>query len=225
MADFKPAPRVTNALDNRKLNLSAPGVDQGKRASLIWGLYSNNPRITVWTGGESEGRQEKIAANLDLPVFYAFLNLLNKTLVGPNGAKSAIENMGFTFPGGKRSEKPSVLSELWVGKDDDGSVWISVTAYNRPKIKFYFVASDFHHFKKGDGTPFSKAEINNLFAEGYVKLLENMMATMACNNWVPPVPRDNNGGGGNRGGYGGGGGNGGGNRSQPRDLPEDDLPF
>lgn len=55
MADFRPPPRIKNALDNRKLNLSAPTPGaQGKYANLIWGIINNNPRITVYTGDPSE---------------------------------------------------------------------------------------------------------------------------------------------------------------------------
>lgn len=233
--DFRPAPRVKNALDNRKLNLSTPcpGV-QGKWSSLIWGLYANNPRITVYTNDPNDTGADKgygkINANLDLPVFYMLTGLITKAIDYVATAdkpdwKDKVENKGFTFFGGKKSDKPAVISSVWVGKDKEGVVWISVVAKDRPIIKFSFAPSDFHNFVHGDGTPYTAGEASVLFADGYVTLLENMMTHMACNNYVEPPPRDPPAGA-QRGGnsYGGGRSNGGGNSGGGMEM-DDDLPF
>lgn len=220
MADFVPNQRTKNALDNRKLNLSTKcPADQTKWSSLIWGIYANNPRITVYTNdpsdqGESKG-YGKISANLDLPVFYMFLAKLSEVIDAKDEIKFKFENKNFIFPGGKRSEKPVTTSELWVGKDKDGIVWISVTAHNRPKIKFPFCPSDFHFLLNGDGSPVSAAEVSCLCAKAYVTILQNMMATMACNNYIEPTPKPQ------RGDSGGGWKpkQGGGNNSYEEEIP------
>lgn len=225
--DFKPAPRKKNALDNRKLQMSARNQD-GKFASLQWGIFSNNPRITVYTNVESDKdvNYGKISANMDTPAFYAFLGLLNEAIdfvKGTNGLeefKASIENKNFIFPGGKRSEKPVVQSELFVGKDKEGVVWMGVMAKDRPRIKFDFQLADFHQLKHGTGETFSKAEASVVAARAMWTILVEMIAHMQVTEWVePPPPEQRNGGGGggyNRGGGGGGGynrgGGGGGNR-------------
>lgn len=224
MSTFTPPAREKNALDNVKLNLSAPcPADPNKRSTLIWGIHANNPRLTVYTNvPDDQGAATnygKITANLDMPVFFAFLDLLYKTISSKEPCASKIENKNFIFPGGKRSEHPVVVSELWVGKDDDGSVWLSVTAKNRPKIKFTFGISDFHAFIHKDGTPYTKGETSVLFANGYVKILENVMTTLAVDKYVEPVKKD---GGNNRGGGGNRGGNGGGSQMAKMD---DDIPW
>jgi hypothetical protein len=238
MADFTPTPRAKNSLDHRKLNLNAPAPNApGQQASLIWGIHANNPRITVYTNDPQDKGADKgygkISANLDLPVFFAFLRSLDQVIEGPNDVKLGIENKNFIFPQGKRSEKPIVVSTLFFGKDKDGVVWMSVSAKDRPKIKFDFGINDFHHFVKGDGTPYTKAEMSVLFAKGYVRILEEMVPALLVDNYVEPAPKPQQGGGGNygnRGGNGGGGGNygGGGNRPAPtQDFGGDssDLPF
>ena len=240
MSDFK-AQRTKNALDNRKLNLSAPTPGhQGKRASLIWGLYSNNPRLTVYTGDPNDQDASKgygkITANLDAPVFFAFLQLLEMAVdpATPNDWKAKIENKNFIFPGGKRSEAPVVVSELFVGKDKDGVVWISIVDRNkdRPRIKFVIGGNDFHRFLHSDGTPFTDAETSVLFAKGYIKLLQEMMGNLLCSLWVEPEQRpqqNNRGGNGGGGGYNRGGGNSyGGGRStetSTSDEGDGDIPF
>jgi hypothetical protein len=241
--NFQRPERKKNALDNTKLKMSAPTPGhQGKYANLVWGLYSNNPRITVYTGDPNDAGEQngwgKISANLDAPIFFAFLKMLHDVIDAPPDTKNKIENKNFIFPGGKRSEKPVVTSELWVGKDKDGIIWISVSARDRPKIKFNFNKSDFHEFYHGNGEPYTPAESSAVYARGYITLLEGLMTTMLDNHWVEPPPRDPPGGGGQRGGgggygggggqrsggggYGGGSGGGGGGSTSGGD---DDIPF
>lgn len=233
--DYRPPERVKNALDNRKLSMSAPtpGHD-GKYASLQWGLFSNNPRITVYTNDPNDNGPDKgygkISANLDLPVFAAFLHQLDKVIDGPADTKIGIENKNFIFPGGKRSEKPVVVSTLWFGKDKEGIVWVSVVAQNRPKIQFKFGGGqNFHNFMHGDGTPFTAGEWSQLCAKGNLNILEHMMPALAVTNYVEPpkkdAPRSGGGGGsygGNRGGNSGGNSSGGGGGDFGGD---EDLPF
>ena len=237
MADYTPKERITNALDNRKLNLSAPTPGhKGKTAALVWGLYSNNPRITVWTNDPNDtGKSNsfgKISANLDMPMFYMVMGYLTKAIESPVEVKYKFENKGTTWYDNKPSQEPALLSELWVGKDKDGIVWISVQApsgQNRPRIKFTFAPNDFHHLLHGDGTPISAAEASTMFAKGYVCLLEKMMSVIAANNWVAPVKKDQSGGN-NKGSYNNnnGGGNrssGGGNTGGNSGMEEEDMPF
>jgi hypothetical protein len=228
--NFKPAPREKNAFDNKKLNLTAPcPTAKGKMSSLVWGLFSNNPRITVYTNDPEDNTASKnygkISANLDGPTFFAFLDLLYKVVDHEGEYKDKVDNMNYIFPGGKRSDRPVITSELWVGKDKEGVIWMSVAApasQDRPRIKFIFQSSEFHHWIHGDGTPYSAAEASKLYARGYVRMLENMMAQMMVSNYVEPPPRDNtrggNAGGGNRGPSGSGGGS-------DFGSSEDDIPF
>lgn len=191
---FQVTPRKKNALDHRKLNLSAPcPTAQGKYSTLIWGVHANNPRLTVYTGDPEDSSERtgygRIAANLDTPTFYAFVELLERISRGPEDCKFKIENKNYTWFGGKRSEVPVVVSSLWVGKDKEGAVWISITAENRPIIKFYINIPDFHAMFHGDGTPFSKAETSTLFAIGYCALLRNMVSELLVKEYVEEAPK------------------------------------
>ena len=236
MADnrFQPPPRKKNALDNRKLNLSAPcPTAPGKTSSLIWGLYSNNPRITVYTGDpEDSGERNgygRIQANLDGPVLFQFFELAKEIIAGPANKKAKVENLNFTFFGGKRSESPVVISELWVGKDNEGIVWLSVTADNRPKIKFPINNNTFHNLYHGDGTPVTKDESSVLWAKGYITLLSNVYGHLMVTEYTEPPPpkQQGNGGGQNRPGYNNNnsGGGGGYNSNSQRESITNDIPF
>lgn len=199
-------PRKKIALDNRKLALSAPCPSApGKFATLTWRLVSNNPRITVYTNDPADMTEKNgnglIAAALDAPIFFALVSLLYKIIDGPNGVKEKIENKNHIFPGGKRSEKPVVVSEIIVGKDDEGVVFISVVAYDksRPRIKFELIPNEFHCFYHQNGQQFTKAEASDLYARGYMQCLEGLMTHLLVTEWVEPEKKDmNNNRGGNR---------------------------
>lgn len=244
---FTPAPRKKISLDNNKLNLSAEcPTAAGKYSKLLWGFHNNNPRITVYTGDPSESADDpnygRIVANLDLPVLYTFFEMMELAINAENGFKTKIENKNFTFFGGKRSAAPVLVSELWVGKDKEGLVWISIVAKERPMIKFTLNASSFHSLFHGDGTAFTKGEASVCFAKGYISLLKQLYAQLAQSEFVDLQALKNakqggGGGGFNRGGNQGGGFNRGGQQQSQRapapapaastvsDDFSDDLPF
>lgn len=189
MASFTATPRVKIALDNNKLNLSAPSTESGKTASLIWGLVKNNPRITVWTR-DSQDMTEKngngrIQAELDLPILFSIIEILEKLTGEEPGTRYKLENKNFTFYGGKRSDKPEVLTEIWVGKDKEGFVYISVTATNRPVIKFRIAPSTgFHTWYTQSGEPVAPAELAKAYVKGYLNILRGIYSHLAVTEFV-----------------------------------------
>jgi hypothetical protein len=207
MADtgYRPPPRPKNALDNKKLGMRAPNAI-GKYAALQWSLVNNNPRITVYTNDPNDTKDYgKITAALDAPTFFAFLNGLKKAVDTPSSEKFEqliIENSNFIFPGGKRSEKPVVVSRLIVGRDDDGTVWISVTAQGRPNIKFPFTTPEFHSLIKKNGDKLDVGEASKIYANAYHAVLTAVMAHMLVSHYVEPPPKDQAPGG--KPSYGGG---------------------
>ena len=224
---FTPTPRKKNALDSKKLNLVAPcPTAPGKRSSLIWGVYSNNPRLTVYTGDPEDSSERtgygKIAANLDTPTFFAFIEMLEAAAKSTEECKQKIDNKGFTWFGGKRSEVPVVVNSLIVGKDAEGCVWVSVVADNRPIIKFFIGPSEFHVLYHSTGKPFSKAEASSLYAVAYCQLLRNMVGNVLVTEYTEEVAKKPfNQTGGNNNQNGGGGGY---NKPQNNGYTED-IPF
>jgi len=249
--DFRPAPRPKNALDNRKLNLLAPcPTAPGKTSAMTTNVFTAdktgepNVRITVFTRDpEDQGERNgygKIIANLDPIVFFAFLNKLEAFANGAAGTeeKLKLEEKGYGFFGGKRSEAPVVKSELHFGKDADGVVWVSVILPNRPKIKFPFGPSDFYNLVHRSGEQVSKAEASVMWANGWIALMRQMVPHFLIQGFKdipydPTAGKGGNGGGGgnwnnnNRGGNsGGGGGNGGGQRQvETTTASDDDIPW
>jgi hypothetical protein len=195
----KPA-RAKTPLDNNKLQLYAMN-DEGKSARLLWSIINNNPRITVYTNMSTDSGEEKnfgrISANLDMPVFMTVLELLNNVGSLPNGEKYVMENKGYTYVGGRRSDNPTKVSELWIGKDAEGVVWLSVVAEGRPKIKFELLLPSFHTLMSAStGQPLGKAKVSEIVAKGYVRLLTQLVPVIYNDHYVEPAelpdrPNDN----------------------------------
>ena len=216
MADFTPRKKI--ALDNNKLNLSAPSTAQGKTASLIWGFHKNNPRITVWTrdpADETERNNKgKIQAELNLPVLFSLFETIRHAADSAPGWKDKLENKNFTFFGGKRSETAVVTTEIWCGKDAEGFVYISVTAPNRPIIKFRIQPDDFHTWYESNGEKASAERIAKTYVKGYIRILEDIYSHISITEYVDRAAemaaKNGQGGGFNRGGQGGNNNQGGG---------------
>lgn len=245
MADFvaKP-PKRKNALNNPKLRLSAPNPQaKGIYASLAWDLYQNNPRLVVDTKDPNlsspENSYGRITAALDPVVFGIFLQNLQDSIASDKAVKFKVENYNHEFSNGQRSQEIVHLTDLWVGKDAEGQVFVSVVSKKGdqwPVIKFVFGPSDqrYHKFFKGDGTQFSKAELSVYAARAYYVLLSTVMASVMDTHYyeAPPNPNWKKGGGGN---FGSGGNRpyvgGGGGYNKPTaaapaaDDGDSDIPF
>ena len=120
-----------------------------------------------------------------MPHFNIFLERLANLATIKEEYSESMHNWNFTYENDVKSVEPSKTSELWIGRDADGSAWISVTAANRPKIKFYFGISEFHFLKKGDGSEFSKREIGDIYLRAYVKMLSEIMNGCAVKAYIP----------------------------------------
>ena len=199
--------KVEHPLNSPKCRLSAPNPSvPGKYATLSFDIYGGNPRLVLSPNDPSRMSPEKgfgkVQAALDLPTFYVFLELLKTAISGPAGNKTKLENFG-TVKGGEVAH----LTDIWVGRDAQGVVFVSVIGKREglPFVEFKFGPADerFHFLKKSDGSVFSKAEVSAVYANGYIAMLTQTMAGIAVKSYVKPAPYVPQGKGGySKGGYG-----------------------
>jgi hypothetical protein len=197
MSDYKPVPRKKNALDNRKLMLfSEPREGVKSPASLSWNVINNNPWVTVYTNDPDDKTDNgRIVAKLDITVAFALIELIKQVIRGANNSRFKMENKNFTYKGRERSDAPTVVSEIFVGKDEAGVVWLSVTATSRPRIKFYFKFNEYHRLYKADGTSLDEGESSQLIAMGYVNLLEKALSNVYHDEYKHPEDKGKGGSG------------------------------
>lgn len=215
--------RKKNALDNRKLKLSAKN-QEGGYAGLVWGLINNNPRITVYTGIESDREKGGIQGAFNTIGFYMFLELLKeaaefKPSEGKPEYRREVELLRPNFPrGGGRPDGVVTASKAFVGQNKDGLVWISITAHNRPMVQFIITHDEYHKYKFETGENYSPSDASKLAAKAYYNVLSKIYAHLQVTEFKEEERKQGSGqgGGGQRQGGGGNynrGGGGGGNYS------------
>lgn len=230
MSDFKPPMRTKNALDEMKLRLNGDLCGGTRPPSLSMLMMSNQLRVSCYTNVENDKQNGKIDGKMDSATAYSFLDLLSRAHTFQPGEKYGVECKA-PFQGDWRN--PKLESTIWVGKLDDGTVYIGVISYDhdRPKLIFPLVPTNFHEFIGTDKKPLGRARTSEIYSRGYAKLMENLCAAVLDTHFKEREKKDNGNrqggqGGGQRqgggynnnrqggqggGGYNRGGGNGGGN--------------
>lgn len=240
MADGKPP---KHGLNNPKIRLSAPcPTAKGKFSNLSFDMWQNNPRVVVATNDPSMMNKDrqfgKITAAMESPTFYLFLEYIKEAVESKEEVKNNLQLFGNPKGGGGPGVEPVHLTDLWVGRDAEGCIFISVVKKEEgwPIIKFVFGPPDRRFVKARDqsGQEVGKARVSQAYAKAYYELLKATMGALIIHSYVEPPPyipgnkgggygggggyqQRNNGGGGSRGGYGGGDSGG--------DAGGDDLPF
>lgn len=204
--------RPKNVLDDRRIGMSAPSTAKGKWASLNWGYFGNQARLTIWTN-DPDDQQDKRNNNGRIDVkmpamdFCKFLVLLEMATNFPETGdhKRWMEVKDYSWYGKEKSKEVEVQGTLYVGRKD-GVVWMSLVSKDkgRPRIKFPFGNTMYTAFYNGDGEAMTDAEISLLVAKANLLFLKQTIPTLAVTTYKEPEKKD---GGGQRSGGGGGGGN------------------
>lgn len=187
---------TTNPIkSNTKLRLSAkhPKI-QGVFCQMSYDIYNNNPRIIVDTKDPNLRTKEmqfgRFQAAMDLITFYEYLELIEASIKSNGECKFKIENYG--FPRGSDAKSLEVISSVWVGKDAEGQIFVSLIPSDKswPEVKFIITSPDkrFHKFYRGNGTEFTPAEQSALYAKGHLRVVRAMVAHMAVSHFVEPQP-------------------------------------
>lgn len=188
-------PRKKHGFSNPKLRLSAPNpnVKGGRWAQLGFDVYNNNPRIILITNDPNMSGQENSFGSFQVPVDHVVLSAIveevKKYIFSKEPGKTKIANM-IKPPRGSESKEFINKSDIWIGRDEEGVIFISVISKDDskwPTIKFPFNNSDgrFHIFYHGDGKPYSKAEQSVVYAKAWVTLLSTAIGSDVVINYTP----------------------------------------
>lgn len=181
--------RPKTILDEYKLRMTAKPLAAGaKPPALIVNLYRNNPQITVFTGHDNGSGITMIGAGMDPRTWFTVCELVNyysEPTTAPG--KTKIENKS-QIPANQRTDpkvKLKVSSETWIGKDEDGRVWISIVHgenQQAPKIQFYFGVDYYHSIKTKEGEGF----ISQISARAWSRLFGELITMVMHSNGLDP---------------------------------------
>lgn len=203
--------RKKTPLDEPGLRLVADTLENGtgRPTCKVYPNGKNTIRFDIWSNLPGDKNDGRISLDVPYMIMYAFMELIKHYSESSTPAdRSYIELNGFTFFGGKKSEKPEVLGKLYAGKDENGVVFVSVQVPDstRPKIMFPLIDQSFTRIITAQG-PMNKAAASAIYARGYVTALQLFLQHHCSEAYVDKSQNKPQGG--NGGGYGGG--NGGGN--------------
>lgn len=202
MADYNQnrfAPRKKTALDNIGFGISVPVEgEQGKYSRLLWTMRGNNLTIRVYTGVSADqgNNYGSITADLEGVQFFAFLEMVKEAVASSGEYKNRIECAKFIFPQGKRSDKPVTISTVYVGRSAEGLIWVSIIdnlKKERPRIQFPFSGGRWHHFKHGDGTDYTRAEVSQLTAKAFCTMLTQIGSHLMVLDYKEPEKKNKQG--------------------------------
>lgn len=225
--------------DTGKTTMWAPNGDGGF-ASLSFNVNRKNQVIaTVRTKLASDTIEDgRIKAVMEPSEFFTWMELVKKFARSNEQDKN-----GFTFSDrkfigqGKMTDGPVEQYTASAGRDENGVVYICLTAPKRPNIKFSFLSNTKNLFRDASGNEMDKRLESTLIALGRAKMLTEFI-TIALDAAKTEIQRKQPQGGGQGGGGwnrngGGGGGNwnnrgngGGGNKPAAESFGDDkDIPW
>jgi len=204
-------PRKLTILDDFRMRLVGPVANGGERpVTLVCTVKKNRPVIVVKTNVPGDKQFGQIQAEWpDAMSFEMFLEELENADKIEATKRTAGKISDFPFQQGGRSKELKLAATAFVGREQDGTVYIAVVSWDqsRPVVKIPVRPSQYMNWIGPDGQPLSAEAASLRFARAYARTVRGIMHQVLINEYEPPAPRPQNGGGG--GGYGGGGGGGG----------------
>lgn len=189
-----------------------------KRPSFRFGVYGNEPRITVKTNVQNDLNNGKIDFNCDLATFVAAMAFANQLARGETTVTERKFIYQNDFVAGKKLDRIIPITTLVIGRAQDGRIYIALLSAqaSRPKIRFFFGPTKYHTIVNGDGSAISAEEMSNAYTIGFLTSAQQLVFGLMTGASFDPNaknvanPANFGGGGGQQGGgqrpQGGGGG-------------------
>lgn len=156
------------------------------RCRMGFAMRLGYPRVFVYFNDPSKkGFDNMVTGAMDPTSFQIVVNYLRLAADSQPGWKRKIECLRPEWKDGR--PVPGTLqldSELWIGKNNQGCVWMSLIAKNKPKVVFEIKLSEYHRVYKEDGTPATEAEMSVECA----KALATDLSEVMC-QWIRPGER------------------------------------
>lgn len=159
-----------------------------QRARISFGERNGAPRISVFTGDKGS---RQIYAGFGPVEFEIFLDIFLKVAEGPSGSRSCVENLDRDPTSTQETVIKVTRNRLFVGKNDEGVVWIGFEQGDQTKVAFKMLPNGWHNFIV-NGLPLEEAEMSVAYTKGLIAKLRSV-----TNFWAarirPWVNRSENG--------------------------------
>lgn len=166
MAQAPNQPAVYVNFDRLTLYTTVEGSDPPVRARLVWSARNGNPRATLFY--QNKDGRKNISGGFDQVTFMTVLKQIQEMIKTGVETKQMIRN----FIRNKESGEMDIMSELWFGINEDGSLWLAVISASHPRIKFEVRKSTWHSFIGNDGKEYDQRKLNQDYSYMYMELVK-----------------------------------------------------
>lgn len=171
----------------QRFSLFRENKDGTDRASLHWQLDYGNPRIVVNTSTnlkKEDGtfdHSKRIFATFQYGEIPKIFAAFKEAIEGPNGEHISIECKNSEFVNNVKTGNIIVQSTLYMGKDDDGMVYIYVDDGKSSKIKFYFTPNDreWNTYRSSNPEKNTKAFLSVRLAKQWCDIMHYLLVRQA----------------------------------------------
>lgn len=177
----KPRRRLNVTLDSYTMFATPRVRTDKKQLRLTFGCSNGYPNVNVETDEEGEPTLEngfmRVSARLSAVNLNTLVALVKMALKMEPGWKQAIECY-HTWKNGRQHEEKQHINDLVVGVDNQGLIYLSILQSGRTTTKFLFGPTEWHAYKKEDGSQWAQKELNHFCAQAHVEGLLVAMNTM-----------------------------------------------
>lgn len=187
--DAAAAPAPEKKISQRKsvylnrFTLRAPALEGAERESEFFiEVNDGNVHLNVRNHlpEEKDMNWGRVKARVGLNVFIGWIEVALDFIATGQKGKMKMDNYSH-YQGGKYTEQMGKENDLIWGCDDNGVYYITVHEQGRRAVRFDFKPTKWHHMVKGDGQPFSDAEISKFFFRGWLKSLRQVVGVVVGN--------------------------------------------
>jgi len=195
------------------------GDDPKQRPAMFMKLVNNNPRIAVYLNDGSKG---PVSLALDPAIAMQVMD----TVIAIADSKITEDRITFdirhSWFKGQKQDKPTIIGQVMVGRNSEGTVYIACREKGGPVAIFEFGASYWAGHGDAAGEALNKKLSSEIAARGWAELYKGMLTTAMITMTEEPKQKPGSGGNNNGGNNNSGGGNRGGGNN---DDWENDLNF
>ncbi len=182
-------PVYTKAYKNSRVVIYGKGPVEGVEASCALTFYDGQPRITINTG--VRGKEGLINFPSTVTGFISIMSMI-KIVAETDLPKAVADGTMPVYKDDKRTNERVLISNLHVGKDKEGIVYLAVIDDRHPKIIFYLKPSYFHAMKDKDGTPLNEAMMSKEFTLQLVHMFSLCVANVMTSRLEEDQPVQRN---------------------------------
>ena len=148
--------------------------ENSSRSRLVLSFRDGKPRLTVYTG--LKGQTGIISFPCDSIHITTIFNMLKEIAQGEPNKKVSIDSLTLKYVDNKATNELELVSTLYIGKSEEGIVYLAIISENKPKLVFSIRPSRFHVFRDSEKNIIPESQISKMMAISLADLALNLVA-------------------------------------------------